>query len=84
MIFQTSFRHELVHQESVVTIGAITNELDKILVVQLAKVVNLCLQEGNCSQYKQCILTNMRIWAKALVNVPAIPCGPGNLPGSAS
>jgi hypothetical protein len=53
MIFQTSFRHELVHQESVVTIWAITNELDKILVVQLAKVVNLCLQESNCSQYKQ-------------------------------
>lgn len=53
MIFQTSFRHVLIHQESVITIWAITNEFDKILVVKLAKVVNLCLQESNPSKYKQ-------------------------------
>jgi hypothetical protein len=53
MIFQTSFRHVLIHQKSVITICAITNEFDKILVVKLAKVVNLCLQESNHSKHKQ-------------------------------
>jgi hypothetical protein len=50
MILQTSFRHELIHQQSVITIRAIANELYKILVVELAKVVDLRLQQSNCSK----------------------------------
>jgi hypothetical protein len=43
MILQTSFRHELIYQQSDITIRAIANELYKILVVKLAKVLDLHL-----------------------------------------
>jgi hypothetical protein len=50
MILQTSFRHELIHQQSIITISEIANELYKILVMKLAKVVDLHLQHSNCSK----------------------------------
>jgi hypothetical protein len=66
MILQTSFRHELIHQESVITIRAITNELYKILVVKLAKVVDLRLQQSNCSKLSiKTSLINLECKAKA-------------------
>jgi hypothetical protein len=66
MILQTSFRHELILQQLVVTIRAIANELYKILVEKLPKVVDLRLQQNNCGKLSiKTLLVNLECKAKA-------------------
>jgi hypothetical protein len=66
MILQTSFRHELLHQQLVITIRAISNELYKILVVKLAKIVDLHLEQRNCSTLSiETLLINLEYKVKA-------------------
>lgn len=43
MIVQAATRHEFIHQKPVVILQAITNQLHKIRMSELSKIVDFCL-----------------------------------------